>query len=217
MHTKWPRSRISPSLSDVCPTIAIFPEICGPGTISRSECQRHTCQRLRVQPLLGVIPAVDEEVTFSFVEVAPRANVFQVGRRNAFAVLTFAIGTQCGIAATKKPIIGLRLAVQVVQHHLFVVAEQRYEMTFFAQNEQLVDDLSALRPAVDTVAQLDERVLRLRVYQLDQLAQGNCASMNVADRNDTPVHAVPQPNGLERPPKLWPLATLNTMALHFTA
>ena len=40
MHLRWPRSRISPPLWGVWPTMTVLPDSCGPGVMSRSDSHR---------------------------------------------------------------------------------------------------------------------------------------------------------------------------------
>ncbi len=65
-------------------------------------------------------------------------------------------------AANVEPVIRLRLAIHEIQHHFFMIAKQRNEPASFTQRKQLVDHLPAFRPAIDAIAERNQRVIGLR-------------------------------------------------------
>ena len=73
--------------------------------------------------------------------------------------LVAAIRVERGVAAELEPIVRLHSAVEIVEHHFLVVAQDRHELTALSQRQQLVDDAAAIRPAIDAVAEDDERVV----------------------------------------------------------
>ena len=53
-----------------------------------------------------------------------------------------------------------------------------------------IDDLGAVGAAIDEIAEEHEAVIRRRVDEREQLSQFGVAAMDVADGDESPVHAV---------------------------
>lgn len=144
---------------------------------------------LIAQTPLGLVVSMGKKVRLGFIEVAPSANIFNVRfRRWKEFSIGPAIRFDGRTAANFKPVIGLRLAIQKVQHHFFMIAKQRNELASFTQRKHFVNHLPAVRPAIDTVAQRDQRIIRLRLNDFDESAQRLCTSMDIANSDHALGH-----------------------------
>jgi hypothetical protein len=157
-----------------------------------AELQRLPAHRLPVlmrERTVGLVTAVDEEVGIGFEVVAPRADVGDliVGDWADFSIGATIRFNRRGSAAL-HPIVGLWLAVQDIEHHFLVVAHQWYQPALLTQLEELLNHLPAFRPAIDTVAQRDERIVGRGLNDFDERAQRHGTTMDITDSNDARGH-----------------------------
>src|SRR6476620_11834967 len=113
----------------------------------------HLLPTLLTERTVGVIASVRKKMGTGFVIVPPRANELLVTIGDGVH-LTVGVAIRfygCG-AAHLQPIIGLRFAVQKVEHHLFVIAEKRNQMAALTQRDQLLNHTATVGPPVDTVS-----------------------------------------------------------------
>ena len=80
------------------------------------------------------------------------------------------------------------LAVQDVEHHLVVVAEDRDQPAPRLQRDDPVEDPPAVRPPVDVVAEHDDLVVGGGSDRLDQRVEGLRAAVDVADGDRAARH-----------------------------
>lgn len=132
--------------------------------------------------LIGLISAMDEEMRRRFVKVSPGADVVDVlvGNRVHFST-GIAIRLDRLSSAAEKPIIGLRLAVEIVEHHLFVIAAERDDAALLAERQQLIDHLATFGTAIDAVAKRDYRIVGLWLNGFDESAQRLPTTVDITD------------------------------------
>ena len=161
---------------------------------------------LAAERLFRIVAAVDEEVSVSLPVVAPTADVVEVGGWHVWSAVGAKIGIHRGLAAAEEPVVGLGAAVEVVEHHLFVIAQERHQMTSLAEREQLLNHATAVWPAIDTVAEHHDRVVGPRLDSLQDHTQRRGAAVDVADSNRTRWHRRRRLENKTRRPKseLWP-------------
>jgi len=148
------------------------------------------------EPPIRLVTAMRKEVGTRFKEVAPSADEVNVGLwRWVKFTLCVAIRFDGRSTTDIQPIVWLLLAVQKVQHHLFVIAEQWDDPAFVPQCQDLFDHLPALRTAIDAIAQSDERVFWLRSNNVDDRAQRLRASVDIADSYYAWWHILPSVSG----------------------
>lgn len=111
------------------------------------------------QRLLGMVAAVDEEMRVGFPIVAPGADEIDVLRGDTMVAARSAIGVERRLSAADEPIVRLTAIIEIIQHHLFVVAQERHQATALSEHQQLVDHAAAIGAAIDTIAEHNHRIV----------------------------------------------------------
>src|SRR5882724_9330200 len=124
--------------------------------------------------------------------VTPGADEFNVLRWHDASLNLAAVRIHRGFPATLQPIIRLRTAPKMRQHHLLMVAQNRHESTTIAEDQQLLDDTVTIRASINTVAQRYNGVIRLRFDRVEHRAQGCGTAVDIADSNHSGWHERPE-------------------------
>ena len=115
--------------------------------------------RLLRQWQIGNVIRMHKEMPFRLKETQAVTEESQMVLRD---VLVPAPVTGDGLAATVlEPEIEFRLIPQAFEHHQFVIADQRNEMTLSHQFQQDLNHTRGIGPAIDKVSQADDQVFAL--------------------------------------------------------
>ena len=131
----------------------------------------HGLPMLLGERTIRVVISVGKKMRVGFEIIAPGADVFDVRLRNLARAKRLPVRSHRGRAADFQPVVGLGLPVDIVEHHFFMIAQQRDELAAVAEAEKLVDHLPAFRTAVDAVAEHDHRIVGPEIEHFNKSAQ----------------------------------------------
>ena len=191
MQRRYPRSRISPLRCAVWPIIAGLARAMGPGhAVFERRPEQHVAG-LFVQRQIGPIVAVDEKcrgVSWNKRQLRRKSKVFAMafGR---FRPANSPHTRPRSHAAELQPVVQ-QVAPSLTdrKHHFIVVAQERNQAGTAGQAPSSVHHAAHIRPAINIIAQRNERVLRLRSDCLQQRFQRRQAAVDVADRDGAGCH-----------------------------
>src|SRR3954452_5463111 len=99
-------------------------------------------------------------MTSNFKVVAPGAHEIDVfGWRRKQLAARVSVRLQRRGPADIQPVVGLRLAVEKVEDHLFLIAQEGHEPASLTKQKQVIEHATAVWTAVDTVTKDHQRVV----------------------------------------------------------
>jgi hypothetical protein len=133
------------------------------------------------EPEFRLIVSVHEKEVFGFKVISTTLQEVEMSLRNLRQPAAVAVRIERRLPSAMHPEIEGGSRSGGVQHHFFVVAEQWNQLTLPVQGEELVQHSPTVDSSVNVVAQSDDRVVSLRLNQVEKRFESCRTAMNIAD------------------------------------